>query len=514
MKARLAVVLVLAGLGACGGEALIGARYRAERELWHLNEEYRRLEIKPQLVGPDTWRALAVRYEEMATSYEIAPKTDTADTVAHEVRTLVARSLISAAQIRANVGDSLQMHANYSRVLANFQDIPLLVAEVVLAQGRIAEAVQKWGEAASAYAGIVEHVAPLPGDPGVPGAVLELPLRVARLRHQEIVQAVAAGDTTGARAAARAAYVDAEQRYAYWISTQPETRLALEARLHLADTAADQAHWQVALQELRLVERQVAGSKEPIVDAGNVRLSIALVQNRFAPAESTTATLLSLLADYPKSPAAPRALLALANQAARLGATNEALDYLDRLRDDYAGAEQINAEGLLTRGRLLERDSRWTEALDTFRSLPVRHPLSEPALQAPLEIVAHYTRVEDTKEADAALARAEREYRELLARYPAHPITLSTRTKLVQTLALQKRNDEALTEMLAISDALQGNPQGATYMLQAARFAYNTMNDHPRAAEILARLAKSYPNMDIGRWAAAEATRLQEGGSQ
>ena len=514
MKARLAVVLVLAGLGACGGEALIGARYRAERELWHLNEEYRRLDIKPQLVGPDTWRALAVRYEDMAASYAIAPKTDTADTVAHELRTLVARSLISAAQIRANIGDSLQMHANYRRVLANFQDIPLLVAEVVLAQGRIAEAAQKWGEAASAYSNIVEHVAPLPGDPGVPGAVLELPLRVARLRHQEIVQAVAAGDTTGARAAARAAYADAEQRYAYWISTQPQTRLALEAHLHLADTAADQAHWQVALQELRLVEKQVAGNKESIVDAGNVRFSIALVQNRFAPAESTRATLLSLLAEYPQSPAAPQALLALANQAARLGATNDALDYLDRLRDDYAGADQLNAEGLLTRGRLLERESRWAEALDAFRNLPVRHPLSEPALQAPLEIVAHYTRVEDTQEANAALARAEREYRQLLARYPAHPITLSTRTKLVQTLALQKRNDEALTELLAISDALQGHPQGATYMLQAARFAYNQMDDHPRAAEILARLAKSYPNMDIGRWAAAEATRLQEGGSQ
>ena len=141
MKTRLAVVLVLAGLGACGGEALIGARYRAERELWHLNEEYRRLDIKPQLVGPDTWRALAVRYEEMAASYEIAPKTATADTVAHEVRTLVARSLISAAQIRANIGDSLQMHANYTRVLANFQDIPLLVAEVVLAQGRFSTAL-------------------------------------------------------------------------------------------------------------------------------------------------------------------------------------------------------------------------------------------------------------------------------------------------------------------------------------------------------------------------------------
>ena len=514
MKARLFVCLSVALCAACGNEQGVGSRYRAERALWHLNREYRRLSIKPELVESETWRNLAQGYETLAQGTDTSASS-AGDPLAQDIHTLVARALVNAAQIHAGIGDSTAMRANYGRVIAEFQDVPLLVGEVKLAQGRMHEYAKLWVEAAKAYETILEHIEPQPGEPGVPGLVIEIPLRVARLHRQASMDA-APGDTSAVRSApVQAAYEQAEEHYRRWITAKPESRLALESRLRLADVAADCGRWQVAMGELRQIEAQIAADRSSTLDPGNVRLSMAMVQSRASAAPGPTRDLLlSVPRDYPKSPAAAQALLTLATLDARQGAVDEALDALDRLRDEYAGASSLNANGMLLRGRLLEREGRWPEALDVFRSLPVRHPLSDPALLAPLEVVAHYKRVEDATETAAALERAEREYRELLTRYPSHQTTLPIRTKLAQVLAMQHRNEEALVELMGIADALPGNPQGASIMLQAAKFAYNDMGDRKRAAEILGNLAQRYPNMEVGRWAAAEAVRLREVSSE
>ena len=146
-----------------------------------------------------------------------------------------------------------------------------------------------------------------------------------------------------------------------------------------------------------------------------------------------------------------------------------------------------------------------------FKALPVQHPLTEAALLAPLETIAHYQRAEDSKETEAALVRAEGAYRDFVQRYPPGPITLSARAKLVQTLVLQKRFEDAIAELLSMSDDLREQPQGAALLLDAARIAHGQLGDSTRAAEILERLASRYPNMSMGRWAKAEVARLRGG---
>ena len=225
---------------------------------------------------------------------------------------------------------------------------------------------------------------------------------------------------------------------------------------------------------------------------------------------ASRATLLSLLQDYPKSPYAPQALMGLAVQAGQRGELQDALGYLERVRTDYADAQNVMPEALLTRARLLEQNDRWPEALETYRALPVQHPISEAALAAPLEIVNHYARLHDEKAVSEALATAERHYREFVARYPPGPYSVSARDKLARTLALQKRYNEAVSELVELGESMSKAPQGANYLLGAARMAYKDMNDSRWAAEILDRTGKLYPNTDVGRWASTEAARLRE----
>jgi outer membrane protein assembly factor BamD (BamD/ComL family) len=240
---------------------------------------------------------------------------------------------------------------------------------------------------------------------------------------------------------------------------------------------------------------------------------LAAVEGRARPGSDASRTaLLGLLKEYPQSPLAPRALLALSTDSARRGRFQEAIEFVDRVRSEYHGDPELEAQSLLERGRLLEQQGRWSDALEAFKSLPVEHPISEAALQAPLEIVKHYARLQDDQATSAALASAEEHYRDFMKRYPPGAYTVSVRTKLASTLILEKRHDAAISVLVDMGESMSGsNPEGARFLIDAARVAYRDMDDATRAAEILERTGQLYPNSSLGRWASAEAVKLREG---
>ncbi len=497
------VMLLLAG---CDDPREVGVRYRAERELWRANREARRLGIQPKLVTQDQWRALAARYEAIAAEYgKIASRDDNSEAgrTATQIRQIAARSLINAAEVHAVLGDSTGMMQDYESVASTFQDLPLVKGEVALVRGRIAMSNGQTDQAIAAYRIVVETVPPEPGGAGVTAVVIDLPLEIARLQTQAIARA---------SAAAGVFYDVARDQYQRWIDAHPGTLIEVDSRRRLADIAADRGDWEAAIATLRRLEDQLRAVEMKGRDPAAVRLGIAKLELRTDPSgEAARKTLTSLVDEYPESPVAPQALLLLATSAGDHGQLDEALASLDRIRDDYATATDVVAQSLLLRGRLLERNGRWPQALETFRSLPVEQPTSDAALQAPLEVVDHYVRANDAEGSRNALADAERHYRDFIARYPPGRNSLLARVKLVQTLALQKRHEEAVSTLVDMGESLSDRPEGASFFVDAARMAFNDMNDRARAAEILERAGKLYPKTQIGIWAASEASRMREG---
>ncbi len=483
----------------CSSDRHVGERYRAERDLWQADWEYRNLSIRPQDVGEEQWNALAARYEAIAQKYAGDAAADQS-AVREETRTIAARALFTAARVHGTLRDSIRVEQIFEEMAGDYADLSSVAAEVAMARGRIAESKGKLGQAADFYQSIIERIDPDPAGAGVAGAVMDLPLRIARLRSQG-----------GSPDAAATHYQAARSYYKRLVGEHAGDLVQIDAQAHLAEVAADLGDWLEAVQALRGLETQLLEMDEAPRDPCEVRLAISGIQARTgADRESARMTLTSLLEDYPDCKLVPQALLALAGNADQRDQVDEALGYLDRITDEHKESTEIASRALLVRGALLERRERWAEALEAFRTIPVEYPISEAALLAPLEIAKHYNRVSDEEATADALSQAARSYRDFIGRYPPGPSTIFARERLVQVLALQADFDSAVTEMLSLGDDLVGTQKGASLLLAAARMAYADLADTARAATILDHVGELYAQADIGNWASGEAARLRE----
>lgn len=494
----------------CSSDQEVGARYRIERELWQTNKEVRRLSLRPDLITDSQWREVAGRYERVVAEYgeaavAVNEAPGTASAISREIRLLMARALINAAQVYAVVGDSIPMLQTYQRVATEFNDMNEVAVEVALARGQIAESRQEWAAAATHYQVLLDRLQPAPGEPGAAGALTTMPIRIARLRARDVLTTTA--DTTKARSLIEGLFAQARGYYDGWIAAQPGTRLELESIQQLASIATDLGNWRLAIAHLRALEGKMLAYEAPPGDPAEVRYALAMTQSRVeALADSSRSTLLALLKDYPDSPVVPQVLLTLA----AMSPTEVALDYLDQLRNGHPSSQAHLSQGQLMRARVLEQDGRWAEAYEILRALPMDQPVSEVALQAPMEIIKHYQRVEDEKGLAEALSKAEGQYREFVERYPPGPPRFSARGKLIETLYLQKRYEDAIAELLDFSESMGKSPNAAPLLIEAAKLARDQLGDKDRAIEILERTVALHGETAAGRWAADEVARLQE----
>jgi TolA-binding protein len=495
--------LLCAILASCSNDQDAGRRYRAERELWQADFQRRELSVRPRDVKKEQWLALAQRYEEIADRHAkgmSAPSTGSQSR--QDLQTVSARALFTAAQLYGSVGDSTRVDQIFGRMAGEFSGLPAVAAEVALAQGSITQRRGQFGQAADLYQSVVDRVKPDPESGGAAGMVVDLPVTICRLRTRAANSTPATGG--------RPYYDTAREWYERVVRENPGSRTQLAAQEHLGDIAADLGDWPRALSTLQTLEDQLNAIASPPRDPAEVRMARAGIQTRATKnLEQARETLASVLQDYPKSPAVPQALHALALNAYDRKQLEEALGYLDRLTTEYKENPTAAAQGVLTRARMLESRDRWGEALDAYRSLPMQYPLTEPALLAPLEIAAHYGRAKDQAATATALEKAASDYHDFVTKYPPGPQTAFARQQLARTLALQKKYDEAITEMVSLGQDLAPSETSVALLTGAATMAYREMADSLKAADILERMGKTYEGSQIGQWASTEALRLR-----
>lgn len=490
-------------LASCSHDQDAGRRYRAERELWQADFQHRELSVRPRDVKKEQWLALASRYEGIADRHGKGLGAVSSNGPSRQgLQTVAARALYTAAQLYGASGDSTRVDQIFGRMADEFSGLPAVAAEVALAQGRITESRGQFRQAADLYQSVVDRVQPDPQSTGAAGAVVDLPLLIARLHTRAANSTPATGG--------RPFYDAAMGWYERVVRDHAGSRTQFAAQEHLADLAADLGDWPKALSALQALEDQLKAIPSPPRDPAEVRMARAGIQARATKnLEQARATLASVLEDYPTSPAVPQTLHALALNAYDRNQMGEALGYLDRLTTEYKGNPEMAARGLLTRAQMLERQDRWGEALDAYRSVPAQYPVTEPALLAPLEIAAHYDRVKDQAATATALETAAHDYRDFVAKYPPGPQTSFARQQLAKTLTLQGKYDEAIAEMVSLGQDLAPAQISVALLTGAAKMAYHQLADSLKAADILERMGKTYEGSQIGQWASGEAARLR-----
>jgi TolA-binding protein len=503
-RARVVLLACVVAVSGCAPISGIGTRFQAERSLWHLNREWQRLSIRPDLVTDSQRLAVARGYENLAArAGKVPAPTDTsrAGRTAAQTRAIAARAALTAGQIYEGMGRLTRADSLYREVEAQFTDLPRMAAEGAMDRGALAERLKRPAEAADHYQKVVDLLGPAPASGGSSVRVMDLPLRIARLR------AAAAGDTA---AAARAPfYARARAWYEAAAEHPPSPAVGLQARSRLVDLATDLHHWSEAAHQLRVLERQGKAMNPPLTDPGEIRFALAAVERKRGAPDSSAAVLRSLVRDAPRSRYAPQALLALASLAQAGNRSEEALADLDRVLSDYPGAEDEVAAALLAKAQILERTDRWSQALEILKALPVEHPLTEGALAAPALIVDHYGRVGDAQARGQALDRAEAAYRAFLERYPQNALSAIAQSRLADVLVEEKRYREAVDELTGMARDRRGTQAGMTALIRAAGLATTQLADTTRAIALLEQGGNWYRGTAFGRRIADVAAGLR-----
>ncbi len=504
---RLCLLLVLVPfLAGCGGSPGLGRRFRAERALWHADREFKQLSIRPDLTSNTDRERVAERYQEIARRYGGPAAPGDTSLAAGERRTVAARALMDAAEVYLSFGRAGRADTLFARVEQEYADLPRMAGEAAWRRGAEAERMGRNQVAVRSYARAISAVPPHPGAPGVEGIVLGLPLRVARLR------AASLADTS--LAARKTVYEDSRAYYQRVADREPKSQAGLEAQSRLVDIDTDLQEWPGAISGLRrlLGEMRTSGDSLSGRDPGALRFAMAEAQRRMGARDSSAATLKRLVREEPRSPYAPRALLALSVLERNRGDDEAALQDLEKVTSDYPGAEDENAQARLWTADIYEKSDRWPKALEVYRSIPVEHPLTAAALAAPLRIVQHYSRVGDAEARGQALAEAEKAYKDFESRYPNRQLGLAAREQLVDVYLTEKRYPEAVQELVGIAADTRGQSRGVDAAFQAASLAVNQLGDTTRAIQILDQASGWYAPSAISNQLSGEAARLRRGG--
>ncbi len=476
----------------------IGDRFRADRDVWLADYEYRNLAVRPDLVTRDQWHALIDLYEAIPPRY--AHVEGDTSLVGRQIRRATAQAAFSAVQIQSALGDTAAVLETLGAMRERYADMDAIVAQAALSQGAIAERRGRALQAAEYYSEVVSRADLTTPAANEAGMELDLYLRIARLRAGEASEA----ERPSLYAAARAYYEAI-------VETEDRTELGASAQTLLAEISVDLREWSSAERQLVTLEEWARDTGSERFPPEGFRLRRADLHARSgADQRDVRALLQSIIDDYPSSPFIPQVYVTLAGNAATRGEIEEAIGYIDRLRALEIGSDDVVSGAMLTRARLMASiDGRWPDALAAYRELTVEHPISEAALTAPLEIALRYRTTGETDAMKEALTRAVREYRDFIERFPPSDRTLLARRKLAESLMLNEDFAGAVTEMERLGEVAGSTRTGALVLVDAARLAMSQLADTARTVDILDRIAAMEPRSDVGLWASSEADRLR-----
>jgi tetratricopeptide (TPR) repeat protein len=192
-----------------------------------------------------------------------------------------------------------------------------------------------------------------------------------------------------------------------------------------------------------------------------------------------------------------------------LGRRAEAIEVLDRIEEEFPREREKCASAHLLAARILSQDGRWQEALARYRLLQAAYGTSPEAITAHFEIAAHYREAGELEAERSELENALGQYDRIARERPGTSEARLADVAAAHALGLLDRWTEASDRLLRMASSYPSGRHTAAAMLEAAAIIAERLDDPEGAAEVLERLAATYPDSPLAAEALRQASKFR-----
>ncbi|MBP7216520.1 MAG: tetratricopeptide repeat protein [Candidatus Omnitrophica bacterium] len=170
-----------------------------------------------------------------------------------------------------------------------------------------------------------------------------------------------------------------------------------------------------------------------------------------------------------------------------------AREYLKELLGKYAKVDPVASEIHFLMGNSFELEGDWDQALQQYKTIIERYPLTMRGLSAPIYISQYYKVKYQPDRMVAALQEAITHYKALSLRYPNSPLSYRTDILVAECLIALKDWKGAVAHLDSVLTKYKGKVPLDSVMINMILMYKDELKDIAKAKALCERLIQEYP---------------------
>ncbi|MDD5218324.1 MAG: tetratricopeptide repeat protein [Candidatus Omnitrophica bacterium] len=186
---------------------------------------------------------------------------------------------------------------------------------------------------------------------------------------------------------------------------------------------------------------------------------------------------------YPGTPKALESLFVVSNLCLQQEKYDQAIETLRKVTVNFPDSKQQSAEALFRIGAIYDKKEEWGKAESIYWEVAEYHPLEQRGLQAPIEVIMHYAKINYPDAQKRAFQQALDQYKKTLDRIGPIQASMEVRNYVGVAYSVMGDLKAARKEWVGIANDFHDLPAAASALIPAAEASLRLQQ--PRAAVAL-----------------------------
>lgn len=163
------------------------------------------------------------------------------------------------------------------------------------------------------------------------------------------------------------------------------------------------------------------------------------------------------------------------------------------LLDKYQKSATLSSTLIFLLGNSYELEDKWPQAIEEYRQLMLRYPMTLRGLTVPIYIAQHYKVTYQPDKMIAAYQEAISHYQGLIERYPVSPLSYQAYSLIAQCYVSLKEWRSAITTFQTMLTTYRNKVPLDGIYLSIAMIYKNELKDTAQAKAALTQMMSEYP---------------------